>query len=270
MEQVNTGFIGCGAMGSAIIKGIINNNIISPENIWGYDLSRDKTENLKNNFGINIASNYAELCENSKQIFLAVKPADFKTVMREIKAFINKDHTVISIAAGISTAFMESVLGEYTRIIRLMPNTPCLIGEGVIAVSPGKYALNDDVDKVERMVRSLGHTLVVKEKHMNAVTALSGSGPAYAYLFMEALVDGGVSAGLDRRTATELAAQTLSGAAKMVQTTGKTLPELKYSVTSPGGTTIAALNILEENAFRGTVINAVAGAVRRAKELEGN
>ncbi len=270
MERMSPGFIGCGAMGSAIIKGIINKNIMPAGNIWAYDLFHEKTKLLKNDYNVNIASDYTELLKKSSQIFLAVKPGDFKSLLEKIKPYLRNEHIFISIAAGVSTAFIESRLGGEVRVIRLMPNTPCLIGEGVVVLSSGKFTSKTDMDAVEEMVKCLGMTLNLKEEYMNAVTALSGSGPGYVFLFLEALVDGGVNVGLDRQTATDLAVQTLSGAAKMVQATGKSLPELKSSVTSPGGTTIAALKIFEENAFRGTVMNAVTEATRRAKEIEGN
>ncbi len=270
MEQLTLGFIGCGSMGTAIIKGIVKNNTVDSDKIWVYDVQADKAEALQKNISVNVASDYSELCEKSDCIFLVVKPADLSHLLSRINNLLHENHLIVSVIAGISTGFIDSALGNNHRVIRLMPNTPCLIGEGVIAISPGKYARESDPDMVEELVASLGLTIKTEDKYMDAITALSGSGPAYVLLFLESLVEGGVNIGLDRQTAENLATQTLMGTAKMAQSSGNNYVELKNSVASPGGTTIAALKSLETNAFRGTVMDAVAAAFQRAKSLKAD
>ncbi len=270
MKNFSPGFIGCGAMGTAIIKGIIQSKTVKAENIWIYDVSEEKMDLLKNELSVNRASNYAELCQKSNCIFLAVKPADLQQLLARLKEQLNREHLIVSVIAGKSINFMESVLENNVRIIRLMPNTPCLIGEGVVAIAKGSRATDKDLDRVENMISSLGLTLLIEEKHLDAVTALSGSGPGYVYLFMEALVDGGVNIGLNRQIAEKMVIQTVLGSAQMAKSTGKSFSDLKNSVTSPGGTTIAALRLLESNSFHGTVMNAVQEALQKAGSLKDN
>ena len=279
MEQLSLGFIGCGAMGSAIISGIVKSNTVPAEHIWVYDVDADKPESIKNKFAVNMADDLSELCRESDYIFLAVKPADLQDLLENIRDCITGEHLLISVIAGKTTEFIESIIsgdssaacgdnaGNHPLVIRLMPNTPCLIGEGVVAVAPGSRATEDQVASVERLVEPLGLTVNTREKYMDAITALSGSGPGYAFVFMEALVDGAVNSGLDRPTAEKMASQTLLGAAAMARDTGRSLADLKGSVTSPGGTTIAAINLMENRAFRGTVMDAVGEATRKAGEL---
>ena len=267
MSEVSLGFIGCGAMGTAIISGIASNKTVSPETIWVYDLEKERIEYLKREFSVKEASDYADICQNSNYIFLAVKPADLHSLLNEIKSYLNSGHLLISVIAGKTTGFIESALEGQAKVIRLMPNTPCLIGEGVVAISPGSKATAEQLQQVESLVSTLGITIQTEEKKLDAITAVSGSGPGYAYLFMEAMVDGGVNAGLDRNTAEKLVAQTFLGAARMAQSTGKSFGELKNSVTSPGGTTIAAIKHMEKNSLRGIAMDAVEIAALKAKKL---
>jgi len=267
LSELSLGFIGCGAMGTAIISGIASNKTVSPEKIWVYDLEKERIEYLKREFSVKEASDYADICQNSNYIFLAVKPADLHSLLNEIKSYLNSGHLLISVIAGKTTGFIESALEGQAKVIRLMPNTPCLIGEGVVAISPGSKATAEQLQQVESLVSTLGITIQTEEKKLDAITAVSGSGPGYAYLFMEAMVDGGVNAGLDRNTAEKLVAQTFLGAARMAQSTGKSFGELKNSVTSPGGTTIAAIKHMEKNSLRGIAMDAVEIAAQKAKKL---
>ncbi len=262
------GLIGCGAMGTAIIQGIINNKTAKPEQITVFDIDQSKTDELKKTCRVTTAPGAASLCSGVDIIILAVKPADYGSLLSETASAIAEKHLLISVAAGISSSYIEELLSpKKTRVIRMMPNTPCLIGQGAIACSAGSYADEQDLSMAGEITAGLGLTVTVKEKYMDAVTGLSGSGPAYIYLIIEALIDGGISAGLDRETATALVLRTVTGAGEMLIRTGKHPAELKSMVTSPAGTTMAGLQVMEDNALRGTIIRAVEAAVRRAGEL---
>lgn len=267
MEGVKIGFIGCGVMGSAIINGVLKGGLIAERNVWINDRDTAKTASLRNSSAVNITTDVSELCKKSNVIIISIKPDGFDSLLRGIEPFLGDDRIIVSVAAGVSTASIEKILGKQ-RVVRVMPNTPCLIGKGVMALAAGKYALPVDLDIMEKIFEPLGMTVRIPETDMNAVTALSGSGPAYVFLFIESLVDGGVNLGLDRHLATRLALQTLIGSAQMAEKMGTGIADLKNMVTSPGGTTMAALKVLEENAFKGTVINALSRAAARAGELE--
>jgi len=261
------GFIGCGAMGSAFIKGMINSGKLNPVEIWAYDCKKEITQRLQSDYSLNIASNYQELLDNSNLVFLAVKPGDYPTVLKEIAPLVKDDHLIISAAAGISISYIKDYLGTNSLVVRLMPNTPCLIEEGAMAISADEKVDETSLSLIEDLVSSLGKIVMVPEKDIDAVTGLSGSGPAYVYLFLEALVEGGVKAGLDRNTAEVLALQTFKGAAEMVERMQKSPAELKSEVTSPGGTTSYGLHVLEERAIRAAISDAVGEAAKRAQKL---
>ena len=200
-------------------------------------------------------------------LILAVKPHQVAGVLEEIRGSFTKKHLLISIAAGVTLAKLEAGLGAGARAIRVMPNTPALVGASASAFASGKSALPEDAALVQKLLSIVGLAFAVAEPLLDAVTGLSGSGPAYAYLFIEALSDGGVAAGLPREMATQLAAQTVLGAAKMVLETGQHPGQLKDMVTSPGGTTIDGLHELEKGKFRGTVMSAVRAASDKARKL---
>ncbi|NLI69472.1 MAG: pyrroline-5-carboxylate reductase [Firmicutes bacterium] len=267
MERIKIGFIGCGVMGSAIVNGVLKSGLFAEQNVWINDRDTAKTASLGKNFAVNITDNVSELCQKSDVIIISIKPDGFDSLLREIEPFLGEDRIIVSVAAGVSTASIERILGN-RRVVRVMPNTPCLVGEGVMALAAGKYARPADLDMMEKIFKPLGMTVRIPEKNMNAVTALSGSGPAYVFLFIEALADGGVNLGLDRHLSTRLALQTILGSAQMAQKTDTGVVDLKNMVASPGGTTMAALKVFEENAFKGTVINALARAAARAGDLE--
>lgn len=265
---MNLAIIGLGNMGEAVLDGILNNEILEITQITAADKKfseltfelPDKYQDLK------ITADNKEAAAEADYIILAVKPEIIKFVLEDIKNLI-ESKVVISIAAGIKTETLENYLGSKAKIVRVMPNTPALVAEAVSALYFSESVQAEDIALVEKIFNSMGKTVRISEDKMDAVTGLSGSGPAYAYLFIEALADAGVLNGLTRDSSIKLAAQTLKGAAEMVLKTGKHPAELKDMVTSPGGTTIAALAVLEENKFRSAVIKAVTKAVECSEEL---
>lgn len=262
------GIIGCGAMGTALARGMIASGEIVPADLWIYDLDRKKIDNLSNELGVQTASSPEQLLQHCRYIFVAVKPQDVAAATGAwANLFQPAGHLLISLAAGVTIKFYEERLPAGSKIIRLMPNTPCLIGEGAIAMSAGKAVNPDEAAEVRKLLGHLGLIVPVHEKLMDAVTGLSGSGPAYVYLFIEALIDAGVTVGLNRETAAALAVQTVLGAARMVLESGRHPVELRNAVTSPAGTTAAALAVLESGCFRGDLIKAVKAAAQRSGEL---
>ncbi|MCC3145019.1 pyrroline-5-carboxylate reductase [Halanaerobium sp. Z-7514] len=260
--------IGLGNMGQTILEGILNNNILAAEDIAAADKKFAAADfALKNKYPeIHFTSDNKEAVFEADYVILAVKPQIFSQVLEEIKA-LSADKLIISIAAGIKREFIEAKLSQNSRVVRVMPNTPALVGEGMSALSFADDLAEKERLFVKKVFKAFGRIIEVKEEQMDAVTALSGSGPAFVYLFIEALSDAGVLKGLDRQTALKLAAQTLKGGAEMVLESQKHPAELKDMVTSPGGTTIAGVASLEESGFRSAVIKAVSAAAERSEEL---
>lgn len=267
MQFSKIGLVGCGAMGAALARGLIARGGFNPAALAVFDIQEESMRNLAAGLSVYPAAGYADLCRRSELIFLAVKPQDVAAALTALKINFKSDNILVSLAAGISTAFLERFLEKGSKVIRLMPNTPCLIGEGAMALCAGGSSGQAEMAAVEELLKPLGLTVQVTEKQMAAVTGLSGSGPAYVYIFLEALIDGGVEAGLSRQVATSLAVQTVIGSARMMQKTDRHPAELKNEVTSPAGTTSAGLRALEEASFRGSIIKAVADAARRAEEF---
>ena len=261
------GFVGAGNMGEALIKGLVAANLVRSEAIHATDVRADRVEQLARQYGISPAASNLALVRASDVIILAVKPQIMAGVLTEIAPALTARPLLISIAAGVSTATMQSVLGKYQRLIRVMPNAPALVLEGATAIAktPGLDA--DDLETAEEIFNAVGRVVVLDESLMDAVTGLSGSGPAYIAIVVEALADGGVKMGLDRQTAMVLATQTVLGAARLLIETGLHPGALKDMVASPGGTTIAGIAALEEGALRTTFIRAVERATLRSKEL---
>ncbi len=260
--------IGLGNMGQAILDGILKKDIIKAEDITASDKkfeNKDFSEREKYP-ALNFTADNIEAVKNSEYIILAVKPQIIDLVLEEIKDYVQQKK-IISIAAGITREHLEDYLGEDAKITRIMPNTPSLVAEGMSALSFSQNIEEQERMFIKKIFKALGKIVEVKEEEMDAVTALSGSGPAFVYLFIEALSDAGVLKGLDRSTALKLAAQTVKGGAEMVLETGKHPGELKDMVTSPAGTTIAGVASLESDAFRSAVIKAVAAAEERSREL---
>lgn len=267
MSNKRIGFIGCGAMGSAMINRFLNNKKVLPEDIMACDIKQNHIEELKCKFNIKKTIQSKEVLDFAQTIFLAVKPQDMPVVLEDIKEDVTDSHLLVSAAAGITISEILGIVNSNKKVIRLMPNTPCLIGSGMTVLSPGQKVNEAELCFVKELLESLGKVEVLEEKLMDAVTGISGSGPAYVFTFIEALADGGVKAGLPRETALLLAGQTVLGAAEMIMETGEHPSVLKDKVTSPGGTTIAGIYALEKESFRGTVMSAVEAAAGRSKEL---
>ena len=261
------GFIGSGNMAEAIIKGVIRAEVVSPKNIVSSDISEYRKRLFSDSFGIITTSSNLELISQSEIIVLAIKPQGIGFLLKEIAKAVDISKLVISIAAGVTLKYIEDSLKADSRVVRVMPNTPALIGEGVTAISPGSKATKEDLDVARNIFDAVGKTVVVEERYMDAVTGLSGSGPAYVFLIIDALIDAGVKVGLDRDTAKTLAVQTVFGSAKMVLETGENPAQLRDRVTSPGGTTIAGLHVMEAGRLRSVIIDAVEAAANRSKEL---
>ncbi|MDY7033253.1 MAG: pyrroline-5-carboxylate reductase [Thermodesulfobacteriota bacterium] len=267
IQDKKIGFIGSGNMAEAIMRGIIEKGVVSAVNIIASDILDDRRKLLSDSFNITTTSDNAELVSQVNIIFLAVKPQIVETVLNDTKSSMDVSQLIVSIAAGITLTQIEGSLPPKSKVIRVMPNTPALIGEGVAAISPGSHATKEDVALVRDIFDAVGKTVITEEKYMDAVTGLSGSGPAYVFLMIEALMDGGVKAGLNRETARTLAVQTFLGSAKMLFETGEHPAKLKDMVTSPGGTTIEGLHALEDGNIRAVIMNAVEVATERSREL---
>jgi pyrroline-5-carboxylate reductase len=263
LAGVKLGFIGAGNMGAAIIKGLLTAGQ-PKDNLVYYDPDPARQKQLAE-LGIKAAPDSAGVM-SAPVVVLAVKPQIMPTVLEALREYAGPGHLLISIAAGVTLKTLEAALPE-SRVIRVMPNTPTLVGAGMAALAPGRRAAQDDMDLALAIFAAVGRAVVVEEKHLDAVTGLSGSGPAYVAVFIEALTDGGVKMGLPRHLALLLAAQTVIGAARLCLEEEIHPGVLKDMVTSPGGTTITGLHVLEEGRFRGLVMSAVEAATLRAKEL---
>ncbi|MCK8602026.1 pyrroline-5-carboxylate reductase [Desulfoferrobacter suflitae] len=266
-ERLRIGFVGGGNMGEALIKGIISASLVARDRLHVYDISSSRTGYLKENYQINVHRSLARLAEMSQVLVLAVKPQNMSEVLDELSAELAHMPLVISIAAGVTLASLSKRLPEELPLIRVMPNTPALVMEGASALARGSHVTDTQMHLAVSLFQAVGRAIEVEEKWMDTVTGLSGSGPAYVLLVLEALIDGGVLMGLPRQISRELAVQTVLGTAKMVQETGKHPAELKDMITSPGGTTIHGLQVMEQEAVRGALIGAVKAASERSGEL---
>ena len=266
-SDLRIGFIGAGQMATALARGFVQAQVVAPDRIVACDVSADAAAKFAGQTGGTVVADAPAVMNHSTLVFLAVKPQHVEGVLNELKSVVTGGHLIVSIAAGISLARLSAGLGQLSRLIRVMPNTPALVGAGASAFARAATATIEDGQLVQTLLSTVGLALEVPEKLLDAVTGLSGSGPAYVYQFIEGLSDGGVRMGLPRDVATRLAAQTVLGAAQMVLTTGQHPGSLKDAVTSPGGTTIAGLHALELGGMRGILMNAVQAATVRSKEL---
>lgn len=253
-------------MAEALAKGFAAANVASVQNMIATDLSAARQDVFRA-AGITIATDNKNLVENSDVIFLCVKPYGVKPLLQEVATLLTEQKLIVSIAAGVTLADIQTSSGGKARCIRVMPNTPCMVGQTAAAMCLGEKATAADGELVSKLFNAVGRIYQVQENLLDAVTGLSGSGPAYVFLTIEALADGGVRAGLPRDIAMGLAAQTVAGAAQMVLQTGKHPGELKDMVTSPGGTTIAGIHALEKAGTRAAFMDAVVAATDRAKEM---
>eukprot|EP00534_Pseudo-nitzschia_fraudulenta_P001307 CAMPEP_0201118398 /NCGR_PEP_ID=MMETSP0850-20130426/2579_1 /ASSEMBLY_ACC=CAM_ASM_000622 /TAXON_ID=183588 /ORGANISM="Pseudo-nitzschia fraudulenta, Strain WWA7" /LENGTH=283 /DNA_ID=CAMNT_0047383587 /DNA_START=65 /DNA_END=916 /DNA_ORIENTATION=- len=267
-KDISVGFMGCGMMASALMGGLVSEKLVKdPSSITCSDVWKPSVEKAAGK-GYSATESNEEVCKNAKDaIVIAVKPNVVGDVCGDIRK-VESDALIISIAAGITLETLEGHLPG-RRVVRVMPNTPCLVGEAASGYAMGKLCVDNDREIVQNLLGAVGVAKEIKEILLNAVTGLSGSGPAYVYQFIEALADGGVRSGLPRAVAMELAAQTVKGAAEMVLKTGEHPGKLKDNVTSPGGTTIAGVEALEKGGFRATAISAVTAATKRSMQLGG-
>ena len=266
MIESKVGFIGAGLMAEALMDGMLASGAASKENVYASDPSEERRELFAQKIGSNVFSSNISLVEAVDVVVLSVKPQVLPAVAEEIAGSVGPGHLVITIAPGITLSWLAGKLGT-ERLVRVMPNTPALVRQGASAYFLGKGASAEDAALVEQMLSSVGLCVQVEEKLMDAVTGLSGSGPAYIYMVVEALSDGGVKMGLPRRVAMRLAAQTVLGAAKMVLETGKHPGELKDQVTTPGGTTIEGIHALETAGVRKAFMDAVSAATEKCRRL---
>ncbi len=260
------GFLGGGNMGEALIRGLLKTGLLPPEALFVSDVRLDRLEQLARRYGIHTLSDNVLLVRRADVVILAVKPQILAEVLREIAAAVG-GKLLISIAAGVSTPAIRSHLPPGVRLIRVMPNTPALVLEGATAIARADGLAAGDLETAQEIFAAVGKVVVLEEELMDAVTGLSGSGPAYIALVVEALADGGVKMGLDRQTAMTLAAQTVLGAARLLIETGTHPGQLKDMVTSPGGTAIAGIHTLEAGGLRRTLMDAVERATLRSRDL---
>ena len=261
------GFVGAGNMGEALIKGLVVANVVPAKSIYSADVRGERLTELAKQFGIQAAADNSDLVSRCDVVILAVKPQIMEPVLREIAPAVTRQKLLISIAAGVSTAKIRAMLNRDARLIRVMPNTPALVLEGVTAIAKGQHLEPGDLDTAGEIFKAVGRVVILDEDLMDAVTGLSGSGPAYVAVVIESLADGGVRMSLDRITAMTLATQTVLGAAKLLLETGLHPGALKDMVSSPGGTSIAGVAALEEGGIRTTFIKAVERATLRSREL---
>jgi pyrroline-5-carboxylate reductase len=260
------GFIGAGNMAEAMIRGLLRGKDFAPGDVRASGPREERMRELREAYGIE-ASTDNKVPASSEIVVLSVKPQILSRVLDEVGALISPDALVISIAAGVPVSAIQSRLASGTRVVRAMPNTPALVDAAATAIAGGEHARESDLADAKRIFDSIGITVTLEEAQLDAVTGLSGSGPAYVFLILEALSDAGVKVGLSRRTSQLLAAQTLLGSAKLLLETNEHPGRLKDMVTSPGGTAITGLHTLENGGVRTTLMNAVEAATKRSREL---
>ena len=260
------GFIGAGNMAEAMIRGLLRGGVFAADQVIASGPRGERGRELSEKYGIRSTTSNREAAA-ARIVVLSVKPQILGRVLDEVTSALDPDTLVISIAAGVPVAAIQARLAAGTRVVRAMPNTPALVDAAATAIAGGEHALESDLAEARRIFDAVGITVVVDESQLDAITGLSGSGPAYVFLILEALSDAGVKVGLSRRTAQLLAAQTLLGSAKLLIETNEHPGKLKDMVTSPGGTAITGLHTLESGGLRTTLINAVEAATRRSREL---
>jgi pyrroline-5-carboxylate reductase len=266
LDERRIAILGAGNMGQAILRGLLAQGSVPPDHIRITTRRPERARALAEAWGVVPADTNADAVAAADIVVLAVKPQILEAVVDQVRPVLH-DRLTISVAAGVSASRLESWLDAPARVIRAMPNTPAFIGQGATAIARGAYAHDEDVAAAEALFNSVGRTVVVDEEHLDAITGLSGSGPAYIFLIIEAFADAGVKVGLSREVAQELATQTIAGSARLLQETGEHPGRLKDRVTSPGGTAIAGLHVLEAGGLRTTIMDAVEAAARRAADL---
>ncbi len=261
------GFVGAGNMGEALISGLIRAKFLSPEQVLVFDSDGERLQFIQKKYGVKKATNNQQIASQCDPILLCVKPQSMKEVIEEMADSLNASKLLISIAAGVPLYVIEAYARKPLRLIRVMPNIAVLVQEGASAIAPGNLSSEEDIQLTQSIFNCVGRSIIIHEPLMDAVTGLSGSGPAYIFLMIEALTDAGVLLGMTRSQAFTLATQTVKGAVKLLLETGEHPALLRERVTSPGGTTAQGLYKLEEGGLRKTLINAVIAATQRSKEL---
>jgi pyrroline-5-carboxylate reductase len=259
--------VGAGKIGEALLSGILSSQLVPVSNVVATDAEPTRASYIGENYGVKAYTDNRQAVAGADLILLCVKPQQVRDVLRGIRRQVRKDVLVVSVAASVTTTLIEKELDRGVRVVRVMPNTPCLIRQGMTALCKGRHATDEDLKIARAIFSSMGRTVVVDEKHMDAITGLSASGPAYVYMIIESLAEAGVKLGLPRELSTELSAQTLLGASALVLHTGEHPAKLKDVVTTPAGCTIDGLLELEEGGLRVTLIKAVVKAAIRAKQL---
>lgn len=262
------GFIGGGQMAEALIRGIIASGLYQNEDILVAEPNDNRREHLEETYFIKTFHSNVPIFENCRVVMLAVKPQTMKSLLDDCKERVQSQHIIISIAAGLPISFYINMIGKNeTKIIRVMPNTPALVLEGASALSRNENVSDEELRKAEEIFQAVGEVVILDEVHLDAVTGLSGSGPAYVFSFVEALIDAGVKSGLTRAVSEKLALQTVSGSVKLLKESGEHPAALRGKVTSPGGTAITAVHVLEKVGFHGIIMDIVESAVIRSKQL---
>lgn len=259
--------IGAGNMGEALIRGILKAELTSAKKIYASGTRMEKLEKLSSEYGINVSTNNKDAVKNADIIILCIKAAVIRSVLEETAKTLHKNQFVISIAAGVTIASMEKIIGKKIPVVRCMPNIASTVGLGSTAITFGRHVHARQHDIAVKIFEAVGDVVIVAEQHLDAVTGLSGSGPAYIYMVIEAMIDGGVKMGLPRDISTKLAVQTVLGSAKLVKESNIHPAILRDRVTTPGGTTINAIHELESHGLRSMLIDAVATATIRSREL---
>jgi len=267
LPNVRVAVLGAGKMGGILLQAFLKENLFSPELIHGTVQHPERALALSTQWGVDVGTDNLRAASQADLILIGVKPLQVAGLIEEIKPALTAQKTVVSFAASVKTSAIEDAAGVELAVIRAMPNTPSALGAGAAALCRGRFVSNEKMELAQRIFETVGRTVIVDEKHMDAVTGLSGSGPAYIYIIIEALAEAGVKVGLPRDTATQLAAQTAYGAAKMVLETGYHPALLKDAVTTPAGCTIDGILELEEGGLRVTLIKAVMRATERARQL---
>lgn len=267
MEKI-FGFIGSGNMGSAMIGGMLKNGVAKKENVYVGDLSEASLKKVKDEFGINVTTDNTEVAKKADILILSVKPHIYPIVINGIKDVVKDDVVIVAIAAGQGIARVKDLFGkDDLKVVKVMPNTPALVGEGMAALAPSKEVTKEETEAILDMFNSFGAAEIVPESLMDAVTAVSGSSPAYVYMIIEAMADAAVVEGMPRPQAYKFAAQSVLGSAKMVLETGKHPGELKDMVCSPGGTTIAAVAKLEETGLRASIMAGMKACADKSRQM---
>jgi pyrroline-5-carboxylate reductase len=262
------GFIGAGQMARALAAGFVRTGLVPASQVWASDpVAASRAAFTAAVPGASVGAENTQVAKNARILFLAVKPQQMEAVLATLRETVTADHLIISIAAGVTLSRLAAGLGPLPQLVRVMPNTPCLVGQSASGYCLGPGTTEADATLVSKLLSSVGRAFPLEEKQLDAVTGLSGSGPAFVYLVIEALSDGGVLCGLPRDVALALAAQTVLGSAQMVLSTGEHPAVLKDRVASPGGTTIAGIQKLEEGGLRSALIDAVQAATKRSAEL---